>query len=153
MLSTSVEYILLHKHCAQNRFRKIVDSGKRPSIVHLKAAITPITPITLSCVRFTWDIYVKFFQLYRSRKYSAHSLAEKLNISLGHEPTIKKRSAVFISMKNKQISGPPYAPVTLLIMFKCMYRKSLRNITCNTALKDKVISYLKQIMLKKFSQV
>ena len=54
---------------------------------------------------------------------------------------------------NKQISGPPYAPVTLPIMCKCMYRNSLRTITCNTALKDKVISYLKQIMLKKFSQV
>ena len=54
---------------------------------------------------------------------------------------------------NKQISGPPYAPVTLPIMCKCMYRNSLRTTTCNTALKDKVISYLKQIMLKKFSQV
>ena len=55
--------------------------------------------------------------------------------------------------QNKQIRGPPYTPVTLPIMCKCMFRKSLRNITCNTALKDKVISYLKQIMFKTFSQV
>ena len=54
---------------------------------------------------------------------------------------------------NKQISGPPYAPVTLPIMCKCMYRNSLRTVTCNTALKDKVIPYLKQIMFKTFSQV
>ena len=54
---------------------------------------------------------------------------------------------------NKQFSGPPSAPVTLPIMCKCMYRNSLRTITCNTALKDKVIPYLKQIMFKTFSQV
>ena len=46
---------------------------------------------------------------------------------------------------NKQFSGPPYAPVTLPIMCKCMYRNSLRTITCNTALKDKVIPYLMHI--------
>ena len=46
-----------------------------------------------------------------------------------------------------------YDSVTFTIMCKCMYRKSSRNITCNTALTDKVIYYLKQIMFKKFSQV
>ena len=39
--------------------------------------------------------------------------------------------------------------VTLPIMCKCMYRKSSRNITCNTALNDNVISYSKQIIVKK----
>ena len=28
---------------------------------------------------------------------------------------------------NKQIRGPPYTPVTLPIMCKCMFRKSLKN--------------------------